>query len=333
MPSNIRIRGGKFNTIEGNYTLKDNSVAYSAHDNCEDDEMGRMPSTSADGERQEHHHDYTRPLPQFQSMPHQTFSKFSESSRVDNRHSFNIENTQIYNVFNDNSEDHYLGTAPGPPDNCEDDEMGGMPYTTADSQRREDYTRPPHYQPQFQSTPHQPFSASSRVDNRDSFNIRNTRMDNVFNDNSQTHYFRPAPPANQRVWPQNQTPKLPQLIGNSGLPQSIQEIDQRFRQAFWNRSLSEGDALPNTMPGNNDDDESGDNNDSNKPPLLSTSSSEPIYTTYKGKLTKYDNSIRETNISSDNTEGNLNRNSFNDDLKISVGKPKPTKRWFPPENE
>ena len=66
------------------------------------------------------------------------------------------------------------------------------------------------------------------------------------------------------------------------------------------------------MPRNNDEDESEENNDSNKPPPLSTSSSEPIYRHYKGNLTKEDNSVHTTNVSSYNSERNFIRNAFND---------------------
>jgi len=139
-------------------------------------------------------------------------------------------------------------------------------------------------------------------------------MDNAFNDNSQTHYYGPAPPANERFRPQNPTHKSPQLLGNSTIQQGVHQIDRSFRQAFSNRSLSEGNVVPN-MPRNNDDDESDENDGSYKPPPpLSTSSSEPIYTTYKGNLTKYDNSVRETNVSSYNTKDNKIINAFNDKI-------------------
>ena len=59
-----------------------------------------------------------------------------------------------------------------------------------DGQRREDYTRPPLSQPQFQSMPHQTSSARSRVTNHH-VNITNTQIYDSFNDsdsdNSETH--------------------------------------------------------------------------------------------------------------------------------------------------
>ena len=116
----------------------------------------------------------------------------------------------------------------------------------------------------------------------------------------------------------DQTHNLPPLIGNGALPQGIQDIDQRMRQTFANRSLSEGNAAPN-MHRNNDDDEFDENNDSdpNKPPPLLTSTSEPIYRTFEGNLTKYNNSVHKTNISSFNAEHNEVKNSFNDNYSVS----------------
>ena len=52
-----------------------------------------------------------------------------------------------------------------------------------DGQRREDNTRPPLHQPQFQSSA----SGPSRNDNRDSFNFNHNQVDNAYNDNSETH--------------------------------------------------------------------------------------------------------------------------------------------------
>ena len=88
----------------------------------------------------------------------------------------------------------------------------------------------------------------------------------------------------------------------------IPQIDKMFRQAFSNRSQSEGNVAQN-IPRNNDD---NNVNDSNKPPPLSTSSSEPIYTIYNGNLTKKDFSVHRTYVSCNNSEGNVIRNSFND---------------------
>ena len=96
------------------------------------------------------------------------------------------------------------------------------------------------------------------------------------------------------------------------LPQSVQFIDQRMRQTFGNRSLSDGNVPPN-MPRNNyeDDEEFDESNDSNRPlPPLSTSS-EPIIRTFEGNYTKHDNSVHKTNISSHNAERNKVENCFN----------------------
>jgi len=187
--------------------------------------------------------------------------------------------------------------------------MGWMHSTMADGQRREDNTRPPLHQPQFQSNSHQTSSASSRIDNRDSFNFNHNQVDNAYNDYSETHYYGRVPPANQRVRPQYQT----QSMGNGVLPQSIQFIGQRARalQTFPNRSLSEGN-VPQNMPRNNneDDEEFDESNDPNRPPPLSTSS-EPIIRTFEGNYIKHDNSVHKTNISSYNAERNKLENCFN----------------------
>ena len=91
------------------------------------------------------------------------------------------------------------------------------------------------------------------------------------------------------------------------LPQSVQFIDWRMRQTFENRSLSDGNVPPNSMPRNNyeddEDSEFDESNDPNRPPPLSTSS-EPIIRTIIGDYTKHDNSVYKTNISSYNAERN-----------------------------
>ena len=106
------------------------------------------------------------------------------------------------------------------------------------------------------------------------------------------------------------------------LPQSIQYIEQRMRKTFANRSLSEGNAVPNVIRNGDDDDDDDDESENeinipNKPLPLPISSSEPIYRTYKGNLTKFDNSVHETNIMSKNAEYNEIRHSFN--YNYSVG--------------
>ena len=117
----------------------------------------------------------------------------------------------------------------------------------------------------------------------------------------------------------DQTPRarLPQLMGNSTLHDGIQFIDQRAREIFSNlprRSLPEEDAVHN-MPRNNDEDEDDDINvPNNRPPLAG-----PIYRTFEGNVTKYDNSSRKTNISSCNAEGNTINNSFNENPHVGSG--------------
>ena len=107
----------------------------------------------------------------------------------------------------------------------------------------------------------------------------------------------------------DQTQDSPQITGNGMLPYRIQHIEQRMRQTFSERSLSEGNVAPN-MPRNNDD-EFDENNDPIKPPPISTSSSEPIVRTIDGNFTKVDNSKHKTNISSNNVKDNVIINSFN----------------------
>lgn len=110
-----------------------------------------------------------------------------------------------------------------------------------------------------------------------------------------------------------QTQNLPQITGNGVIPYGIQHIEQRMRQTFPTRSLSEGNVAPN-MSRNNDDDEFDETNDPNKPPPVLTSSSEPIVRTVKGHYTKVDNSKHQTNISSFNAEHNEIIKSFNDNF-------------------
>lgn len=79
--------------------------------------------------------------------------------------------------------------------------------------------------------PHQTSSASSRIDNRDSFNIQSNHIDNAYNDYSETHckyasmqharslfeirvdYGR-VPPANERVRPQCKSIRKGDIIPN-----------------------------------------------------------------------------------------------------------------------
>ena len=102
----------------------------------------------------------------------------------------------------------------------------------------------------------------------------------------------------------DQAHNLPQSMENSMLPQGIQRIEQRMRQ------INSREGFTPNMSRNNDDGGS-DENDRNKRPPVSTSSSEPIHRTIKGNFTKYDNSVRKTNISSFNVKDNTIRNSFN----------------------
>jgi len=197
--------------------------------------------------------------------------------------------------------------------NSDGDEMD----TAADDQRREDYTGPPPSQPH----PSQYSTARSDIDNHDCFNILNNRIDNAFNDYSETHYYGFAPPTNQRerVRPQasNQTPRLPQFL--ESVPPNIQHIGQRMRQTFSGTSKqadcpmgNSNSSSSNFGPNNNAySRHSYGNNDPNKPPPVSTASSGPIHTTIKGNLTKYDTSVHETNISSNNVAHNRIINCFN----------------------
>jgi len=187
----------------------------------------------------------------------------------------------------------------------------------SDGQRREDYAGPPPSQ-----QPHQNSPAGGRIENRDSFNMKNTQMSNAFNDNSETHYFGRVPPTNQGqgVRPQNpqskdQTPNQPQQVESIVLPR-LQHLEQKMRQTFSNpegqpRSLSEVNVVPNLHRNNGDDEFDGNN----EPPPVSTSSSGPTVRTIKGNYTKYDNSDHTTNISSHNVKGNTVINSFNDKSK------------------
>jgi hypothetical protein len=119
MPSNIRFRGGQINNIEGDYRVVDrsrhetninshnmmrNKVTESFNTNFEKIGerfqliliQGRL-MTRLDDQRRE---DYAGLPP---SQPHQNFPA---GGRIDNLNSFNMKNTQINNVFNDNSETH-----------------------------------------------------------------------------------------------------------------------------------------------------------------------------------------------------------------------------------
>ena len=225
----------------------------------------------------------------------------------------------------------------------------------SDDQRRDDYTGPPSSQPQFQSMPYQTSSASSHINNRDSFNIMNSQIDNAFNDYSETHckyetmqhpsrflksiqimdvslppmkesglkvsqYIKKIQSAILMTKASDQTPKLPQFMADGVLPHSIQHIGQTMHQTFRfsnsTRSLSEENVVPN-IPRNNDDDDD-EYNDPNKPPpqAVSTSSSGPIFRTFEGNLTKHDNSVHQMNILSFNAENNTIKDSFNNNVLV-----------------
>jgi hypothetical protein len=114
----------------------------------------------------------------------------------------------------------------------------------------------------------------------------------------------------------DQTSRLTQLTGNNTLLHGIQFTEQRFRETFsgsnsTRRYISEEDAVQN-MPRNNDEDEDDENNVPNNPPPMAPTGAGPTYRTFEGNFTKHDKSVRTTNISSYNAEGNTVKNSFID---------------------
>ena len=154
MPSNIRIRGGKFNKIEGDLTVID----CSRHEtNIESYNMYHNKVTKSYNSNSKKNGEHS----------HLGSSDYSVTKLL-------VQLMTIMRAV------RWAGCLLVQRQEC--------PYLTflPDGQRREDYTRPPYFQPQFQSTPHQT-SASSHIDNRDSFNIHNNKMDNVLNDYSETH--------------------------------------------------------------------------------------------------------------------------------------------------
>lgn len=96
----------------------------------------------------------------------------------------------------------------------------------------------------------------------------------------------------------DQTPNIPQHLEHGVLP-PMQRINQRMRHTFSSSTrLSEENNARNTMPRNNDDgDEFDDINVPNNP----------------------SNSVRETNISSFNVQGNTIKNSFNNKSYVGPG--------------
>ncbi|KAF8801951.1 hypothetical protein BYT27DRAFT_7197664 [Phlegmacium glaucopus] len=79
----------------------------------------------------------------------------------------------------------------------EDDSMQSTASTSKDDREEEDHTGPPPPQhPPFM--PRNILNAGGNITNTDPFNIRNTNVNDVFNDNSQTYYHGSTPPTNQR---------------------------------------------------------------------------------------------------------------------------------------
>jgi len=277
----IKLVGGEFNTIEGDYRVIDhsrhetnidsnnmydnkltdsynnNSKKFSgqssrpraARDDGRDKGMKWTPSTPADG--------YTRPSPQSQSIPRRISSG---GGYIANDNVFNMKNNQISDSFNDNSQTHYSGRPP------------------AANQRRRD--RPQNLQPNSELFGSSQIKASEQIPKLP-----------LYMENSVRPHIQHINERMRQVF--SKTPGQTQPLSEGNHSQSAAAHQ----------------------------DEIHEDNDLHKPLPTSNSSSGPIFRTIKGDLTRYDTSVHQTNISSFNTERNTIKKSFNNNSLIdSSGK-------------
>ncbi|KAF8816172.1 hypothetical protein BYT27DRAFT_7184994 [Phlegmacium glaucopus] len=120
---------------------------------------------------------------------------FDRSRHETNVNNSNVYNNKLINSFNDNSirirpRNRY-------PIDDDDDPMQSTASTSKDDREEEDHTgTPPPQHPPFM--PRNISSAGGNVTNKDSFNVRNTNVKDVFNDYSRNYYDGLALPTKQR---------------------------------------------------------------------------------------------------------------------------------------